>query len=119
MKTRVGPLLAGLDAAHYEACRHKFTVNLHAFNQVKELPHLLHVSAIRFLRPALLALRDVVDVATDCRVTLFHVEPLGVPPFQRSVQWYINVLAGHPILELQIYIANHLGTTAALLLQPE
>ena len=61
----------------------------------------------------------MVDVAVDCRVTLFHVEPLGVPPFQRSVQWYINVLAGHPIPELQIYAADHLGTTAALLLQPE
>ena len=66
-----------------------------------------------------MALRDVVDVAADCRVALLHVEPPGVPPFQRSVQRYINVLTGHPIPELQIYIADHLGTTAALLLQPE
>ena len=61
----------------------------------------------------------MVDVVAECRVTLFHVEPLGVSPFQRSVQWYINVLAGHPIPELQIYAADHLGTTAALLLQLE
>ena len=61
----------------------------------------------------------MVDVAADCRVTLFHVEPLGVPPFQRSVQRYINVLAGHSIPKLQIYAADHLGATATLLLQPE
>ena len=60
----------------------------------------------------------MVDVIVDCRVALLHVEPPGVPPFQRSVQQYINVLVGHPILELQIYAADHLGTTAALL-QPE
>ena len=61
----------------------------------------------------------MVDVAADCRVALLHVEPPRVPPFQRSVQQYINVLAGHPILELQIYAADHLRTTAALLLQLE
>ena len=66
-----------------------------------------------------MALRDVVDVASDYRVALFNVEPLGVPSFQRSIQWYIDVLAGHPIPELQIYTANHLGTAAAFLLQPE
>ena len=96
----MGPLLVWLDAAHYEACCHQFASNFHAFNQVEELPHLLHVSTVWFLRPALLVLWDMVDVAVDCRVTLFHVEPLGVPPFQQSVQRYINVLASHSILEL-------------------
>ena len=59
------------------------------------------------------------DVAADCRVALFHVEPLGIPPFQRSVQRYVNILVGHSISELQIYAANHLGATTAFLLQPE
>ena len=61
----------------------------------------------------------MVDVVVDCWVALFHVEPLGIPPFQRGVQRYVNILAGHSILELQIYTADHLGATAAFLLQPE
>ena len=61
----------------------------------------------------------MVDVAVDCRVALLHVEPRGIPPLQRSIQWNSNVLARHPILELQIYTADHLGTTAVLLLQPK
>ena len=61
----------------------------------------------------------MVDIAADCRVALFHVEPLGIPPFQRSVQRYINILTGHSILELQIDAADHLGATAAFLLQSE
>ena len=61
----------------------------------------------------------MVDVIADCRAALLHVEPPGVPSLQRSIQWYINVLAGHPIPELKIYAANHLGTIAAFLLQPE
>ena len=59
------------------------------------------------------------DVAPDYQVALLNVEPPGIPSFQRSVQRYIDVLAGHPIPELQIYAADHLGTTATLLLQPE
>ena len=82
VKAQGGPLLAGLDMAHYEACCHQFASNFHAFNQVEELPHLLHVITVWFLRLALLALWDVVDVAADCRVALLHVEPLGVPSLQ-------------------------------------
>ena len=52
-------------------------------------------------------------------MALLHVEPPGVPPLQRSVQQYSDVLARHPIIELQIYAADHSGTAAALLLQPE
>ena len=115
----MGPLFVGLDAAHYEAGRHQFTSYLHALNQVEEFPLLLHVSVVWSLRPATLALRDVVDIVADYRVALLNVEPPGVPSFQRSVQRYINVLAGHFILELQIYAANHLGTTTAFLLQLE
>ena len=85
VKARVGPLLVGLDAAHYEACCHQFSSNLHAFNQIEEFLHLLHVSAVWSLRPATLALRDVVDVALDYRVALLNVEPPGVSSFQRSV----------------------------------
>ena len=96
----MGPLLAGLDTAHYEARRHQSVVDLHALYQVEELPHLLHVSTARLLRPALLALWDVIDVTVDCRVALLHVEPPGVPPLQRSIQRYSDVLARHPILEL-------------------
>ena len=59
------------------------------------------------------------DVASDYWVALFNVERPGVPSFQRSVQRYIDVFTGHPIPELQVYAADHLGTTAALLLQPE
>ena len=66
-----------------------------------------------------MALWDVVDVASNYRVALFDVELPGVPPLQRSIQWYNDVLTHHPIPELQIYTANHLGTTAALFLQPE
>ena len=66
-----------------------------------------------------MALWDVVDVAADCNVALLHVEPPSVPPLQRSIQWYSDVLAHHPILELQIYATDHLGTTTAFLLQPE
>ena len=76
---------------------------------------MFHVSTVRFLRPAPLVLWDMVDVVADCRVALFHVEPLGIPPFQRSVQRYVNILAGHSIPELQIDAADHLGATAAFL----
>ena len=61
----------------------------------------------------------MVDVTADGRMALLHVEPPGVPPFQRSIQRYSDVLAHHSILELQIHSANHLGTTVAFLLQPE
>ena len=81
----MGPLLAGLDAAHYEARRNQSTIGLHAFYQAKELLHLLHISTTRFLRPAPLALRDVVDITTDGMLALLHVEPPGVPPLQRSI----------------------------------
>ena len=80
---------------------------------------MLHVNTIWSLRPATLVLWDMVDVTTDCQVALFHVEPLGIPPFQRSVQRYVNILASHSVPELQIYAADHLGATAAFLLQPE
>ena len=33
VKAWVGPLLLGLDAAHYEARRHQTAVNLHAFSR--------------------------------------------------------------------------------------
>ena len=115
----MGPLLAGLDVAHYEACHHQFNVNLHAFDQVEELLHLLHVIVVWFFRLALLALRDVVDVVVDCRVALLHVEPHGVPPLQRCVQWYSEVLAHHSITKSKILAADHLGTATALLLQLE
>ena len=62
----------------------------------------------------------MVDVASDYWVTLLlNVEPPGVPSLQRSVQRYIDVLAGHPIPKLQIYATDHLGTTVAFLLQLE
>ena len=41
---RVGPLLAGLDATHYEARRNQSTIGLHTFYKAEELLHLLHVS---------------------------------------------------------------------------
>ena len=85
-------------------------------NQVKELLHLLHVNTSWSLRPASLVLRDLVDVVADGRVVLFHVKPLGIPPFQGSVQWYADIIIGHSVLELQIYAADHLGATAAFLL---
>ena len=52
-------------------------------------------------------------------MTLFHVEPPGIPPLQRGVQWYSDVIASHPTTELQIHTTDHSGTTASLLLQPE
>ena len=52
-------------------------------------------------------------------MALLHVEPPGVPPFQRSIQRYSDVLARHSILELQIYTVDLLETTAALVLQLE
>ena len=66
-----------------------------------------------------MALRDVVDVASNYRVALFDVEPPGVPSFQRGIQWYIDVLAGHPIPKLQVHAADHFGTAAAFFLQTE
>ena len=61
----------------------------------------------------------MVDVVVDCRVALLHVEPPGIPPLQRSIQRYSDVLAHHPVSELQVYVADHLGTADAFLLQPE
>ena len=61
----------------------------------------------------------MVDVATDGRMALLHVEPPGVPPLQRCAQRYSEVLAYHPFTELQIYAADHSGTAAAFLLQLE
>ena len=71
-----------LDMAYYEACCHKFTSQLHTLNQVKELLHLLHVDTSWSLRPASLVLQDMVDIAADAWVVLFHVEPLGIHPFR-------------------------------------
>ena len=61
----------------------------------------------------------MVDIAADGRMALLHVEPPGVPPLQRSVQRYNDVLARHPVVELQIYAVDHSRIIAALLLQPE
>ena len=119
VKAWVGPLFARLNTPHYESCCNQFSSKLQSFNQVKKLHHLLHVSAVGSLRPAIMALRDVVDVALNYRVALFEVEPSGVPSFQRGIQWYINVLAGHPIPELQVHAANNLGTTVPFFLQTE
>ena len=66
-----------------------------------------------------MTLWDVVDVALNYRVALFDVEPSGVPSFQRHIQWYINLLAGHPIPELQVHTVDNLGTAAAFFLQTE
>ena len=52
-------------------------------------------------------------------MALLHVESPGVPPLQRGVQWYSDILAYHSITELQIHAADDLGTSATLLLQPE
>ena len=52
-------------------------------------------------------------------MTLLHVEPPSIPPLQRGIQRHSNVLSRLPIAELQIHTADHLGTTPALLLQPE
>ena len=78
----MGPLLAGLDAAHYETHRHQSVVHLHAFYQAEELSHLIHVSTARLLQPALLVLQNVVDIAVDGRIALLHVEPPSIPPLQ-------------------------------------
>ena len=56
------------------------------------------------------------DVAADGWVVLFHVKQLGIPPFQGSIQWYADIIAGHSVPELQIYAADHLGAAAAFLL---
>ena len=61
----------------------------------------------------------MVDVATDGGMALLHVEPSGVPPLQRGVQRYSDVLAHHPIAKLKIHTTDHLRTAATLLLQPE
>ena len=115
----MSPLLVGLDAAHYEAHRHHHFVHLHALYQLEELLHLLHISTGWLLRPAPLVLRNLVDVASDGRMTLLHVEPPGIPPLQRGVQQHSNVLARHPIAELQIHTTDHSRTAPALLLQPK
>ena len=74
------PLLAGLDAAHYEAHRHNHSIHLHALYQPEELLHLIHISTGQLLRPALLVLQNLVNVALDGKMTLLHVEPPGIPP---------------------------------------
>jgi len=61
----------------------------------------------------------LVDIAIDDWMALLHVEPPGIPPLQRGVQRYSDVLARHPVAELQIHTADHSRTAAALLLQPE
>ena len=115
----MGPLLVGLDAAHYEAHRNGYSIHLNALYQTEELPHLIHVSTARFLRPAPLVLRNVVDITADGRMTLLCVEPPSIPPLQRGVQRHSNVLTCHFIMELQIHTADHSRTAPALLLQPE
>ena len=55
----------------------------------------------------------------DSMLVLLHVEPPCVPPLQRCVQRHSKVLARHSITQLKIHSADHLGTAAALLLQPE
>ena len=80
---------------------------------------MLHVNDVGSLRSAIMALQDVVDVALNYRVALFDVEPSGVPTFQIGIQWYIDVLVGHPIPELQVHAADHFGTAAAFFLQTE
>ena len=81
VERRVGPLFAGLDAAHYEASYNQFTPKLHALNQVQKFHYLLHVSIVGSLRPVIMVNRDVVDVALNHWVTLFDIEPSGVPTF--------------------------------------
>ena len=76
----MGPLLAGLDAAHYEAHRHQCSLHLHALYQLEELLHRIHINTGRLLRPALPVLWNLVDVTSDGRMTLLHVEPHGIPP---------------------------------------
>ena len=70
------------------------------------------IGSARLRRPAPLVLQNVVDITADGRMALLHVEPPNVPPLQRSIQQYSDVLARHSIPELQIYVI-------ALLLQPE
>jgi len=115
----MGPLLAGLDTMHYEAHRHHHSVHLHALYQLEELPHLIHISTGWLLRPAILVLHNLIDVASNGRMTLLHIKPPGIPPLQRGIQQHSNVLAHHPIMELQIYTTDHFGTAPALLLQLE
>ena len=100
VERRVGPLFAGLDALHYEASCNKFTPKLHALNQFQKFHYLLHVSTVGSLRPATMVHRDVVDVASNHWVTLFDIEPSGVPTFQGGIQRNVDVFAGHPIPEL-------------------
>ena len=78
----MGPLLAGLDAAHYEAHHHRHSVHLHALYQPEELLHLIHISTARLLRLAPLVLQNLVDIAPDGRMALLHVKPPGIPPLQ-------------------------------------
>ena len=52
-------------------------------------------------------------------MALLHVEPPAVPPFQRRVQRQSEILVRHSVVQLKIHAADHLGTTAAYLLQPE
>ena len=52
-------------------------------------------------------------------MALLHVEPPSIAPLQRGVQRYSDVLTRHSIVELKIDAADHLQTTATLLLQPE
>ena len=61
----------------------------------------------------------MVDIIANGQVVFFHVKPLGIPPFQGSVQWYADIITSHSIPELQIYTVAHLGTTTVLLLQLE
>ena len=61
----------------------------------------------------------MVGIAADDRVALLHIEPAGIPPLQQRVQWHSKVLAHHSIAQLKIHATDHLGTTAALLLQSE
>ena len=81
VERRVGPLFAGLDAAHYEASCNQFPPKLHALNQVKKLHYLLHVSTVGSLRPVTMVHWDVVDVTSNHWVTLFDVKPPSVPTF--------------------------------------
>ena len=61
----------------------------------------------------------MVDITADGRMALLHIEPPGVPPLQRCVQRHSKVLARHTIAQLKVHPADHLGTTAASLFQPE
>ena len=104
---------------HYEASYNQFTPKLHALNQFQKFHYLLHVSVVGSLRPVTMVNQDVMDVASNHWVTLFDIEPSGVPTFQGGIQRYVDVFAGHPIPKLQVHAADHLGTAAPLLLQTE